>query len=98
MSLENSWQGISSSAHPVDMDRGVLLLLSPEVHDQLLRFVEGEVIFLAEWEFIKIGFVFEFFVDKCNLWEMCLSNMVIRWTGGYEVQLSFNLILWAVST
>ncbi|KAK6299546.1 hypothetical protein J4Q44_G00295790 [Coregonus suidteri] len=34
---------------PVDVDGGVLSLLSPEVHDQLLRFVdvEGEVIFLA---------------------------------------------------
>ena len=34
---------------PVDVDRGALSLLSPEVHNQLFRFVvvEGEVIFLA---------------------------------------------------
>jgi hypothetical protein len=32
---------------PVDVDRGVLPLLSPEVHDQFLLFVEGDVIFLA---------------------------------------------------
>ena len=34
---------------PVNVDRGVLPLLFPEVHDQLLCFVdiEGEVIFLA---------------------------------------------------
>ena len=33
----------------VDVDRGVLPLLFPEVHDQLHRFVdiEGEVVFLA---------------------------------------------------
>ena len=37
------------SCGPVDVDRVVLPLLFPEVHDQLLRFVdvEGEVIFLA---------------------------------------------------
>ena len=34
------------------------------------------------WELIKIGFVFEFFVDLCNLREICVSNMVIHWTGG----------------
>ena len=27
------------------------------------------------WEFIKIGFVFKFFVDLCNLREICVSNM-----------------------
>ena len=34
---------------PIDVDGGVLPLLSPEVHNQLLRFVDvkGEVIFLA---------------------------------------------------
>jgi hypothetical protein len=34
---------------PIDVDGGMLSLLSPEVHDQLLHFVdvEGEVIFLA---------------------------------------------------
>ena len=31
---------------------------------------------------IKIGFVFEFFVDLCNLREICLSNMVIHLAGG----------------
>ena len=30
---------------------------------------------MAHWYF-KIGFVFEFFVDLCNLREICLSNMV----------------------
>ena len=34
------------------------------------------------WEFIKIGFVLELFVDLCNLREICLSNMVIHWAGG----------------
>ena len=33
-------------------------------------------------EFIKIGFVFEFFMDLCNLREICVSNMVIHWAGG----------------
>ena len=32
--------------------------------------------------FIKIGFVFEFFVDLCNLRGICVSNMVIHWAGG----------------
>ena len=35
---------------PIDVDGGVLTLLYPEVHDQLLRMVdvEGEVIYLAQ--------------------------------------------------
>ena len=33
-------------------------------------------------EFIKIGFVFKFFVGLCNLREMCVSNMVIDLAGG----------------
>ena len=27
-------------------------------------------------------FVFKFFVDLCNLKEICVSNMVIHWAGG----------------
>ena len=30
----------------------------------------------------KLVFVFEFFVDLCNLREICVSNMVIHWAGG----------------
>ena len=30
----------------------------------------------------KIGVVFKFFVDLCNLREICVSNMVIHWAGG----------------
>ena len=30
----------------------------------------------------KSGLFFEFFVDLCNLREMCVSNMVIHLTGG----------------
>ena len=33
-------------------------------------------------EVMKIGFVFEFFVDLCNQREICVSNMVIHWAGG----------------
>ena len=33
--------------------------------------------------------VFEFFVDLCNLREICLSNMVIHWAGGSSVSTSF---------
>ena len=34
------------------------------------------------WEFIKMGFVFEFFMVLCNLREICVSNMVIHLAGG----------------
>jgi hypothetical protein len=37
------------------------------------------------WEFIKILFVFEFFVDLCNLREICVSNIVVHLAGGKEV-------------
>jgi hypothetical protein len=30
----------------------------------------------------QIGFVFELFVDLCNLREICVSNVVIHWAGG----------------
>ena len=40
---------------PVDVDGGVLPLLSPEVHDQLLCFVEGKVIFLAPFRQASAG-------------------------------------------
>jgi hypothetical protein len=48
--------------------------------------------------FIKFGHVFELFVGLCNLRELCVSNMVVPLAEGYEVQLSFHLILWAVCT
>ena len=32
--------------------------------------------------FSKLDFFVEFFVDLCNLREICLSNMVIHWAGG----------------
>ena len=32
--------------------------------------------------FSKLDLFFEFFVDLCNLREICLSNMVIHWAGG----------------
>ena len=30
----------------------------------------------------KLELSFEFFVDLCNLREICVSNMVIHWAGG----------------
>ena len=35
----------------------------------------------SRWEFIKIGFVFKFFVDLCNLREIRVFCMVIHWAG-----------------
>ena len=32
--------------------------------------------------FSKLDMFFEFFVDLCDLGEICLSNMVIHWAGG----------------
>ena len=47
------------------------------------------------WEFIKIGFVFEFYLGLCNLREICVSNMVIHLAGGslsLFISLSLSLL------
>jgi hypothetical protein len=44
------------------------------------------------WEFIKIGFVFKFFVGMCDLRELCVSIMVIHLAGGSAAQFPHNFV------
>ena len=48
------------------------------------------------WEFFIIGRVFKFTSGVCNLWEVCVSDVLVQWAGGQKVQLCFYHILCAV--
>ena len=60
----------------------VALFLWQQVTTNLAPVMAQCYISPSRWEFIKIRFVFKFFVDLCNLREIYVSNMVIHLAGG----------------
>ena len=48
------------------------------------------------WEFFVVGHVFKLTLGECNLWEVCVSDVLVQWAGGQKVQLCFHCILCAV--
>ena len=65
---------------PVDVDGVMLTLLSPEVHDLLFCFIEGEVIFLAPLcqgsHLLPVGCLVIFGNQAYHCYVVCLMMMI----------------------